>query len=453
MDSVLDRIGTSDSDTSDKDYQRPTKKISLKAVVDALDNSPIKKSPSVIVEQECQPTPTINKIDFGLAKGSNDEEPSITKQMPTLIPAPTFNRNNSNEGSETKSLPKIVKKEKFWEYEEVDDKPKEKRKRKLPNELARLQDTEEYMEANNAIKSDSTSSERSKRPPRRAAILARENVNFLHGNVENGLELRGTRKALEKEKEDSFNSSRDSIDSDEEEKPDRSAVDDILANSDLFDADEATEPPKKEKKPPETKNDMITLHLPPKPKKRKSEEPKRTTDPPKRTTDTSKKMIDSPISPRVSRSNLLSDMFGGQSHLTSFKIPKKKRDGDETKQKELVTKQKEPSTKQKDVETKSPKESRDKERRRSAGENGKDRSEKRPVEKSEKRLMEKTEKKTKDKLGQKVRLDTKISTETGGEIGKLIDDQQRWTQRVNDVKRQFAEWVKTLPDRRKNKLP
>ena len=30
MDSVLDRIGTSDSDTSDKDYQRPTKKISLK---------------------------------------------------------------------------------------------------------------------------------------------------------------------------------------------------------------------------------------------------------------------------------------------------------------------------------------------------------------------------------------------------------------------------------------
>ena len=52
--------------------------------------------------------------------------------MPTLIPAPKLNRNNSNEGSnEIKPLPKIVKKEKFWEYEEIDEKPKEKRKRKL----------------------------------------------------------------------------------------------------------------------------------------------------------------------------------------------------------------------------------------------------------------------------------------------------------------------------------
>ena len=56
----------------------------------------------------------------------------VTKPMPTLIPAPKLNRNNSNEGSnEIKPLPKIVKKEKFWEYEEIDEKPKEKRKRKL----------------------------------------------------------------------------------------------------------------------------------------------------------------------------------------------------------------------------------------------------------------------------------------------------------------------------------
>ena len=61
------------------------------------------------------------------------KEPTVvTKPMPTLIPAPKLNRNNSNEGSnEIKPLPKIVKKEKFWEYEEVDEKPKEKRKRKL----------------------------------------------------------------------------------------------------------------------------------------------------------------------------------------------------------------------------------------------------------------------------------------------------------------------------------
>ena len=62
--------------------------------------------------------------------------------MPTLIPAPKLNRNNSNEGTnEIKPLPKIVKKEKFWEYEEIDEKPKEKRKRKLvstPNIASKL---------------------------------------------------------------------------------------------------------------------------------------------------------------------------------------------------------------------------------------------------------------------------------------------------------------------------
>ena len=61
-----------------------------------------------------------------------------------------------------------------------------------------MQDTEEYQDASKAVKSDSTTAERGKRPPRRAAIIARENVNFLHGNIQNGLELRESRKAGEK---------------------------------------------------------------------------------------------------------------------------------------------------------------------------------------------------------------------------------------------------------------
>jgi len=451
MYSVLDRIGTSDSDTSDKDYQRPPQKISLKAVVDALDNSPVKKPPSATDIEKDESEGQITKIDFGLAQG---EDSKPVKPMPTLIPAPKLNRNNSNEGTnEIKPLPKIVKKEKFWEYEEIDEKPKEKRKRKLPNELARLQDTEEYMEANNAIKSDSTSSERSKRPPRRAAILARENVNFLHGNVENGLELRGTRKALEKEKEDSLNSSRDSIDSDEEEKPDRSAVDNILANSDLFDADEASQPEKpKQKKPPEnTNNDYVTLNLPPKPKKRRSEESKSrnsSSDGP-------------PISPRISRENLMNDIFSSQSNLNTFKIPKKKRDGDLERRDSSSGRQKES-----DNSGKSPKDNkRDKERRKDR-ENG-SRPEKRSsdgkVEKSEKRLPEKSTEKSSEKssrkseksIEKKVKLETVLKKVADDSNGHADNDgsQQRWTQRVNYVRRHFAEWVQTLSDQRKNKLP
>lgn len=90
----------------------------------------MKKQPSATEDDESDGH--ITKIDFGLAQGK-DSTPVVTKPMPTLIPAPKLNRNNSNEGSsnEIKPLPKIVKKEKFWEYEEVDEKPKEKRKRKL----------------------------------------------------------------------------------------------------------------------------------------------------------------------------------------------------------------------------------------------------------------------------------------------------------------------------------
>ena len=292
---------------------------------------------------------------------------------------------------------------------------------------------------------------KSKRPPRRAAILARENVNFLHGNVENGLELRGTRKALEKEKEDSFNSSRDSIDSDEEEKPDRSAVDNILANSDLFDADEASQPPQKEKKPPE--NDYVTLNLPPKPKKRKSEEPK--------SRNSSNSSDGPPISPRISRENLMNDMFSSQSNLTTFKIPKKKRDGDSERKDSPSARQKEP-----DNSGKSPKDNkRDKEKRKDR-ENGSSRPEKRSadgkveksVEKSEKRPSEKSSEKSSRKSEKMIEKRVKVETvlkqiEKDCANGQDDGGQQRWTQRVNYVRRHFAEWVKTLSDQRKNKLP
>ena len=287
----------------------------------------------------------------------------------------------------------------------------------------------------------------SKRPPRRAAILARENVNFLHGNVENGLELRGTRKALEKEKEDSFNSSRDSIDSDEEEKPDRSAVDNILANSDLFDADEASQPPQKEKKPPE--DDYVTLNLPPKPKKRKSEEPK--------SRNSSNSSDGPPISPRISRENLMNDLFSNQSNLNTFKIPKKKRDGD-TERKDSA-RQKEP-----DNSGKSPKDNkRDKEKRKDR-ENGSSRPEKRSTDgkveqksdKSEKRLSEKSTEKSSRKSEKSIEKKVKVETvlkQIESANGQEDVVQQRWTQRVNYVRRHFAEWVKNLSDLRKNKLP
>ena len=61
-----------------------------------------------------------------------------------------------------------------------------------------MQDTEEYLEATKAVRSTDSAPERSKRPTRRAAVIARENVNFLAGNVQNGIELRESRKANER---------------------------------------------------------------------------------------------------------------------------------------------------------------------------------------------------------------------------------------------------------------
>jgi len=226
MNSVLDGIGT-DSDTSaasgDGEPKVKRRAISLKAVVSALENSPSKL----------------------------EKQQPINKPMPQLIPAPRAFLDSVSDRQEpiVESIvdgdgddkggvggkPRAAK-ARFWQYEEIDEKPKEKAKRKLPNELARLQDTEEYLEASKGIKSSSNISERSKRPPRRAAIRARETVNFLHGNVENGLELRGTRRALEKQ---------DNAESDSEQEHENEQVQDasFLSNSDLFDADSGDEEP------------------------------------------------------------------------------------------------------------------------------------------------------------------------------------------------------------------
>ena len=116
-------------------------------------------------------------------------------------------------------------------------------------------DTEEYQDAKNSVKSETSggsggTSERSKRPPRRAAVIARENVNFLHGNVQNGIELRETRKLQEKIARsmitnivtDSDDSSSDEKEAEIDKKP--SVLDIMADNKDLFDAGVSSVQPK-----------------------------------------------------------------------------------------------------------------------------------------------------------------------------------------------------------------
>ncbi|CAG5114281.1 Oidioi.mRNA.OKI2018_I69.chr2.g8343.t1.cds [Oikopleura dioica] len=69
---------------------------------------------------------------------------------------------------------------------------KKPRKKRIPQELKNLQDTEEYMEASRSVKGD-VNSERGRRPPRRAAVIARENVNLLRGKEPTAAELRENR--------------------------------------------------------------------------------------------------------------------------------------------------------------------------------------------------------------------------------------------------------------------
>ncbi|CBY20684.1 unnamed protein product [Oikopleura dioica] len=82
---------------------------------------------------------------------------------------------------------------KFWKYEELPDKDecdsKKPRNKRIPQELRNLQDTEEYMEASQSVKGD-VNTERSRRPPRRAAVIARENVNLLRGKEPTAAEFR-----------------------------------------------------------------------------------------------------------------------------------------------------------------------------------------------------------------------------------------------------------------------
>ena len=71
----------------------------------------------------------------------------MLKPMPQLTPAPAafFDKvnaeikkieENDEEKISPKSKSKIVKRERFWEYEEIDEKPKEKQKRKLVRKIS-----------------------------------------------------------------------------------------------------------------------------------------------------------------------------------------------------------------------------------------------------------------------------------------------------------------------------
>jgi len=356
MNSVLDGIGGTDSDTSgtsgDGEPKMKRRAISLKAVVEAIDNSPSKKEPQRDPLLATKPMPQLTPAPRAFFDRAVSERQSKESELLEKEDSP---------GDEKSSKPKVVKRERFWEYEEVDDKPKEKNKRKLPNELARLQDTEEYLEASKGIKSSSNISERSKRPPRRAAIRARETVNFLHGNVENGLELRGTRKALEK------------ADMSEEEQSDEEKMvqdSSFLSNSDLFDADSGDEsqPPRRKVSSDKDKHSHSHNISPsPKPKKPKMEKSKSDT--------------------LLSRPKPKPD-FGGifnSSPLTSkpsFKIPKKKN-----------------KEKDREKEKKSPK-----------------------VEKEKSSERSKSSKEDRN-----------------GNI-----DQEKWSQRVEEIKVQFHNWVNSL---------
>ena len=68
---------------------------------------------------------------------------------------------------------------------------------------------------------------------------------------------------------------------------------------------------------------------------------------------------------------------------------------------------------------------------------------------------EKSSRKSEKSIEKKVKVETVLKQiETDCANGQQDDGgQQRWTHRVNYVRRHFAEWVKNLSDQRKNKLP
>jgi hypothetical protein len=134
MNSVLDGIGT-DSDTSatsgDGEPKVKRRAISLKAVVSALENSPVKQQQQQQQDQQQQ-------------QSEQEQQQPINKPMPQLIPAPRaffdsvrqepieqgIDCDDDDGGDKGGGKPKVVK-TRFWQYEEVDEKPKEKAKRKL----------------------------------------------------------------------------------------------------------------------------------------------------------------------------------------------------------------------------------------------------------------------------------------------------------------------------------
>jgi len=93
--------------------------------MDAIDNSPIKRPPSPPIEPSLS---QVTKLSFASVE--------MQREMPPLKPAPSLNVNRSDTDSPTMdtsepSGPKIIEKEKFWEYVEIDEKPRDKKKKRL----------------------------------------------------------------------------------------------------------------------------------------------------------------------------------------------------------------------------------------------------------------------------------------------------------------------------------
>ena len=229
----------------------------------------------------------------------------------------------------------------------------------------------------------------SKRPPRRAAILARENVNVLHGNMENVLELRGTRKDANADKKEN-------------------SEDIIFNNPDLFDIGS----PESDKQ-----DDMITVNLPSKSQEKQKVREERM------------KLHES----------VMNDVFGKKESdkgLSSFKIPKKKKSerSEYESSSSKLPKLKKIKT---DMENRKRKVSEDE----------------RPKEKQKDSKISKKEKSTRvdDNDGKSrtsdERKENEKSIKTDERKRDNGNDQKQCRERVNYLCEYFNNWVKQLPSK------
>lgn len=141
----------------------------------------------------------LDSIESDVSETSDVEKPKLNLRevLKKTPPEPTEAIQNTNSS-------------KFWTYEErkppqIDssefdpNSSNPAKKRRIPLELRNLKDTEEYMDASKAVTGAGVPSERGRRLPRRAAVIARENVNLLRGTTP--VELRETRRSFTQDEE------------------------------------------------------------------------------------------------------------------------------------------------------------------------------------------------------------------------------------------------------------